>query len=71
MALNPHKRGAPSAQSQFDEMTTEQEAELAFRAHTALMKAQAADHSLIDNPYFDQLRHESYERFLLAWGRVR
>lgn len=69
--MRPNNANRANAQSQFIEQSWEQKAELAFRAHTALLKAQAADVSLIGNPYFDQLRLESYERFLSAWGKVQ
>lgn len=71
MALNPHRRGAPDAQAQFEDLSNEAKANLAFECHKALIKARAANPVLSENPYFDQVLLESYERFMQAFGMVR
>ena len=38
-------------------------ADQAFTAHAAMLKAQAADPSLRDNPFWVMLRNDAYERF--------
>lgn len=70
MARNFHKRRAPDAQSQFSDLTPEENADLAFKSHTAVMKALRADPALADNPWFVQMRTESFHRFLDAWNKV-
>ena len=65
MARNTYNQ--PNAQAQFDELPPVQRAQLAFECHSALMRLQVAQPDLMRNPYFDQIRIESYQRFLDAW----
>jgi hypothetical protein len=71
MARKPNTARSPSAQSQFRELTPDEDAQLAFECHRALLRLQAANPHLPDNPYFNQIILDSYTRFLSAFGRVR
>lgn len=70
MAHRPIKPDAQGSQSQFAEMSWEEKANLAFACHKALMKMRAAAPHLAENPYFDQLILDSFQRFNDAFGRV-
>lgn len=71
MALTPDNHGAGGAQSKIRNLTCEERADLAFKAHAALMKLQASDTALLSNPYWSILRMESFERFTDALKRIR
>lgn len=45
-------------------------AELAFATHTALVKMEAADPTLRDNPYWTMLRQDAWEQFWIAFDKV-
>ena len=49
----------------------QRKADESFAAHTALLKAERADPSLFNNPQWTILRQDAYERFALAFERLK
>lgn len=45
-------------------------ADTAFKAHAALLEAEARDPALRLNPYWTMLRQDAYERFASAFAKV-
>jgi hypothetical protein len=52
-------------------LAADQRAEQAFAAHAAILKAQVADRSLVDNPFWIMLRQDAYERAFNEFEKPR
>lgn len=53
-----------------DQSEQERKAEMAWQANLAMLKAQVADNSLFDNPYWVAAREFSYGRFLQEFEKL-
>ena len=45
-------------------------ADQAFAAHAAIMRAQAGNPALSDNPFWTILRQDAYERFAVEFAKL-